>query len=160
MNTARQKPQPHGARPVPGRSGHGSTGALEPSSRLVIFMRCEPGRLALRIPRRKPVNFHNCSTASLKRLTRPNPKLQPFHIIPICVHPCPSVVSTAFLWPFCSALPLSLIHNHDLLPHLARQARGQPFNFIDRTERHRVVEALHIKRRDLADQRQHLTAIV
>src|SRR5215831_1424321 len=52
------------------------------------------------------------------------------------------------------------LQQRDLLPDLAAQRRGEVLDVVDGLQHALVGEALHVERRDLADQRQHLAAVV
>src|SRR5687767_747414 len=57
-------------------------------------------------------------------------------------------------------LPSRPVHDHQLLPDLGAQARGQRLHLVHGGEDHGVVQGLGVQRGELAVERQHLAAVV
>src|SRR5262245_27143666 len=70
--------------------------------------------------------------------------------------PAPTIVTLVS----ATRLGRGRVQDHQLLPDLARQARGQVLDLVDRRQRAVVVEVLDVQRRDLAGDREHLAAVI
>src|SRR5437870_13908279 len=52
------------------------------------------------------------------------------------------------------------VEDHDLLPDFSRQTIRQVLDVVHRGHRHRVIELLNVERRDLADERELIAAVI
>lgn len=74
---------------------------------------------------------------------------------------CPLVRTMSKCWPQNHSAKSSkrtstfhLVHDHDFLPDFSGNVRGQIFNLVGRCDDLDIFNIAHVKRRDLADERQ------